>query len=121
MDIVLRFEVDAEARERAAEGRKHAVGRKRVVPAGAAEEAAYVPAFRLREADADALAENTVHRLLVEPLRRVEEGMALGRQALEVVEEPVAVELEVRGRPELRHRALGGVDGVDVDRVEVLL
>ena len=69
----------------------------------------------------DALAQDAVHRVLVEPLGRVEEGPALRGEALEVVPEAVAVEVEVRRRAEVGHRALRRVDGVEVERVQVLL
>ena len=49
----------------------------------------------------DALADDPVHRVLVEPLGRVEEGPALRGEALEVVPEAVAVEIEVGRRTEL--------------------
>ena len=62
-----------------------------------------------------------VHRVLVQALGRVEEGAALGGQPFEVVLEAVAVEVEVGGRAELGDRALGRVDGVEVERVQVLL
>ena len=69
---------------------QHPVGGEGLVPAGAAEEAAHVPALGLGEADPDALAEDAVHRVLVEPLGRVEERPALCGEALEVVAEAVA-------------------------------
>ena len=66
--------------ERAAQRRHHPVGRERLVPAGAAEEPPDVVALRLGEPDADALAQDAVHRLLVEPLGRVEKRAALRRR-----------------------------------------
>ena len=64
---------------------------------------------------------DAVHRLLVQALRRVEEGLALARQPLEVDAEAVAVELEVRRRAEMRHGPLRDVHGVEVERVQMLL
>ena len=81
VDVFLRVEVDAEIRERAAECRHHPVGRERLVPAGAAEEPPDVVALRLREPDADTLAQDSVHRLLVQSLGRVEKRAALRRRA----------------------------------------
>ena len=121
VNVLLRIQVDAEVAERPAQRRHHPVGGKRLVPARAAEEAADVVPLGLAEAEAHVLAQRPIHRLLVQALRRVEEGPALGRQPFEVYTEAVAVELEVRRRAEVWHGTLRDVDGVEVERVQVLL
>ena len=92
--------------ERASQRRQHPVGGEGLVPARAAEEAADVVALRFGEPDPDALAKRAVHRVLVEPLGRVEQGAALSGEAFEVVVEPIAVEVEVGRRVELGDGAL---------------
>ena len=121
VDVLLRIQVDAEVAERPAQRRHHPVGGKRLVPARAAEEAADVVTLGLAEADADVLPQRPVHRLLVQALRRVEKRPALGREAFEIHAEAIAVELEVRRRAEVWHGPLRDVDGVEVERVQVLL
>ena len=121
VDVLLRVEVDAEVRERAAERGQHPVGGERLVPARAAEQPADVVSLGVREADPDALPQEPVHRVLVPALGRVEERAALGGEPFEVVLEAVAVEVEVGRRAELGDGALGRVDGAEVERVQVLL
>ena len=101
--------------------RQHPVGREGRIPARAAEEAAHVPTLRLGEPDPDLLAQRPVHRVLVEALGRVEERAALRREPFQLEREPVAVEEEVVGRPELGHGLLRRRDRVEVKRIQVLL
>ncbi len=121
VDVRLRVEVDSEVGERAAQGRQHPVGGEGRVPARAAEEACEVVALGLGEADSDLLAECSIHRGLVEALRRIEEGSALSGEPFQLQCEPVAVEEEVVVRPESWNRALRRLDRIEVERVQVLL
>src|SRR4051794_30407606 len=80
LDVRLRAQVDTELSERLLERRHHAVLRKRVVPAGPAEDTCDVPALDLTEPEPDPRPEETVARVFPEPLRRREESTALVRQ-----------------------------------------
>ena len=65
----------------AAQRGEHPVGGEGLVPARSRGTTGDVPALGLVQADADARAKTPVHRLLVQPLGRVEEGPALGGEA----------------------------------------
>ena len=120
MDVLLRVQVDAEIGERRLERGQHFVGWEELVPDLGAEDAWHVPALRVVEADADPVPEELVGGVLVHLLGRVEHRPALGGEVVEPVSE-AAVEVDVRGRAQLRNRPLADLDCVEVDGVEVLV
>ena len=120
LDVLLRAQVDPEVGEGDLERGNHLLRGEGLVPAGGAEDARDVPALRLRKPDAGARPEEPVGRLFVLLLRRLQHRAALVRELLER-EAKTAVEVEVRLRAELRNRALHDLDGLDEDRIEVLV
>ena len=95
VDVGLRVEVDAHARQGAPQRREQRVGAEGVVePLGAPQERE-IGVAELRERDPQALADQPVHDALVQTLRVREERLELGAQV--VVVEPLdrAVELLV--------------------------
>ena len=120
MDVLLAVEVDPQVGERPAQGRQHQVAREALVPLRRADHALDVPPLRLVEADPEQVAERAVDGLLVQRLRRLEERAALSREVVQLQAEPL-VELEVRRRAERRQRCARLLDGLEVERVQVLL
>src|SRR6266545_4126963 len=120
LDVLLRPEVDPEIGERGLERGHHPVRRELRVPFGGAERANHVPALGLAEADADTRAEEPVHRLLEQLLRRVENSAALVGELFEAKAE-AAIELGVVRRLELLDALGDDSHAVRVERVQVLL
>ena len=120
LDVLLRFEVDAEVGERRLERGHHLLRRELRIPLGRAERADHVPALRLVQPDADAPAEELVRGLLVELLRRVEQVAALVGELVEP-EAEATVELRVVRRFELRDAFADDAHSLAVERVQVLL
>ena len=120
LDVLLRVEIDAEVGKRRLERGEHPVCWEGRVPLGRAEEPRHVPALRLREADANPLAEEPIGRLLEHRLRLLEECAGALGQLVELEPEP-SVELRVVRRAELAHCGLLDADRVQLERQQVLL
>src|SRR5206468_2108858 len=99
VDVLLRAEVDAEVAQRRLERGHHPVAGEGLVPFRRAEEPRHVPGARVREADAEPLAEEPVAHLLPPAFGLVEELTALVRELVETEAEPL-VELVVVRRAE---------------------
>jgi hypothetical protein len=120
VDVLLGAQIDAEVGERRLEGGEHALSREERVPVLGAEDARRVPPLRLVESDTDAVAEELVGGVLVQPLGRLEQIAALVGEIVEA-EGELPVQLDVVRRPELVDGPLADLDRVEVDRVQVLV
>src|SRR5579872_1154124 len=120
VDVLLLVDLHAEVLQRRIERGEHPLRGERGVPLRRAHDARDVPALGLVEADADALAEEAVDRVLVQRLGRGDERTALLGELVELVLEAV-VELTVRRDAEVAHRGVRLEMAGEQDRIHVLV